>query len=84
MALAPFALNLIMGLVKWFGAEKMETPGKRFLLAIFAIIGVAAANGLVGTPVQIDSVSSLANIALESLAAFIAAHGSYVLFWKSK
>lgn len=82
MALAPFVLNVVMGAMKWAGAQDMTTPGKRTLLAVFAIVGVAAANGLTGTPVQVDSISSLTQIALESFAAFVAAHGTYLLFWK--
>jgi hypothetical protein len=81
IAFTPFALNAVMGIVKWMGAKDMTTPGKRFLLAIFALVGVVAGNSLLGTPVQPDSITSILSILFESLAAFIAAHGSYTLFW---
>lgn len=81
MAAAPFMLNGVMAFAKYMSGS-MTTPGKRFLLAVFSIVGVIMANSLTGEPVQMDSITNLCQIALESLAAFIAAHGSYHLFWK--
>ncbi len=84
MVAAPFILNLVMGISKWLGASEMTTPGKRFLLALFAIMGVVISNALLGDAIQLDSITNLTQIALESAAAFIAAHGSYMLFWSRK
>ncbi len=83
MASAPFLLNLVMALSKW-SMGFMTTPGKRFLLALFALMGVIISNALTGNPIQIDSITNLTQILLESFAAFLAAHGSYTLFWNSR
>lgn len=82
MASAPFILNIVMGLSNLIGAKVMTTPGKRSLLALFSLIGVVSTNALTGNPIQLDSLSNITQILMESFAAFIAAHGSYHLFWK--
>ncbi len=76
----PFALNAIVGAAKYFNMAT-TTPGKRLVLGILALLGVLAGNALTGTPVQLDSISSDFSIIVESFLAFIAAHGSYNLFW---
>ena len=35
-----------------------------------------------GVPLDMSNIGNLVQIALTALAAFIAAHGSYTLFWK--
>lgn len=82
-AISPFALNGVMSISKWAVAQNWGTPGKRTILAILALLGVFAGNALNGTPIDAGSVSGLVTLVLESFAAFIAAHGSYTLFWKS-
>jgi len=83
MAATPFILNVAMSFSKWMmGKNTMTTPGKRFLLALFALAGVVISNDITGGPIQIDSITNLLQILFESFAAFIAAHGSYHLFWK--
>lgn len=79
--LSPFILNTIMGITKWTGGVQ-STGGKRFLLAVFSLIGVVAYGALMGQPVNMDSISSLLQTAIEALVAFLAAHGSYHLFWQ--
>lgn len=82
LAATPFILNGVMGVAKWLGALDWSTPGKRFGLAVLALVGVFAGNWLNGTPVDPNSISNLVTLALESFGAFVAAHGSYHLFWK--
>lgn len=79
-ALSPFILNAVMGIVKWTGGIQ-STGGKRFLLAVFSLLGVVAYSSLTGSPVDMNSVTSLAQTAVEALIAFLMAHGSYTLFW---
>jgi hypothetical protein len=81
VALSPFILNSVMGLAKWFG-NLQTTAGKRFVLALLSIFGVLAFSALNGTPVDTNSISSLVTVAMQALAAFLMAHGSYVLFWQ--
>lgn len=84
MASMPFIINSLMGLAKRYSlVGNMTTPGKRAVLAILAIVGVVAASFLNGTPIDAASLSGLTEVALMALAAFISAHGSYVLFWNS-
>ncbi len=84
IALTPFALNALMTFVKWAGADAMSKPWKRFLLAVFALAGVFAANVMNGTPIDVNQVSALWTMAVEAFIAFIAAHGSYTLFFAKK
>ena len=81
VALAPFILNAITSLAKWLGGVQ-TTAGKRFLRAVFSLIGVVALSALNGTPVDPNSITSLVTAAVEALSAFLMAHGSYTLFWK--
>lgn len=80
LALSPFALNAVMGIVKWLSAME-STAGKRFFLALFSLVGVIALNAMNGTPVDPNQVSSLLQTIMETFIAFIAAHGSYTLFF---
>jgi hypothetical protein len=64
--------------VKWL-TKTGTTGGKRFVLALVAILGAISFSALTGTPLNVDSVSSLVQVAFEALAAFLAAHGSYSL-----
>lgn len=82
LAITPFVLNGIMTFFKWLGAQDMSTPGKRLLLALFSIIGVLAGASLTGATPDMQTLSGLLQTALMALVAFLAAHGSYVLFWK--
>jgi hypothetical protein len=67
-----------MEFTKWLTSVS-TTGGKRFLLAILAILGAIGYSALNGTPLDVNSISSLLQIAFEALAAFLAAHGSYSL-----
>jgi hypothetical protein len=77
-AVSPFVINLVVQAPKYFTGFS-STAGKRFLLAIASIIGAIAFSALNGTPLDVNSVSSLVQTALESSVAFLAAHGSYSL-----
>jgi hypothetical protein len=80
--LSPFILNIVVGITKWTGGVQ-STGGKRFLLAVFSVIGVVAYDALMGQPVDMNSLTSLLQTAIEALVAFLAAHGSYHLFWQT-
>jgi hypothetical protein len=58
--------------VKWL-TNTGTTGGKRFVLALVAILGAISFSALTGTPLNVDSVSSLVQVAFEALAAFLAA-----------
>lgn len=81
VAVSPFVLNVVMS---WFKrlAGNLSTTGKRGFLAILALIGALAYNRLTGTPLQMDSITSLTSIVVEGFVGFLLAHGSYTLFWK--
>jgi hypothetical protein len=53
--------------------------GKRFLLAVVSLLGAISFSAQSGTPLDINLVSSILQIAFEAFAAFFAAHGSYSL-----
>jgi hypothetical protein len=56
-----------------------STTGKRFIFAIFSLIGVIAYS-VNGTPLDVNLISSIASMLLTTSAgAFLAAHGSYGL-----
>jgi hypothetical protein len=80
VALSPFILNAVMGVAKWAGGLQ-GTAGKRFLLAVLSLVGVVSFSALNGTPVDPNSISSLVQTILEAFVAFLAAHGSYHLFF---
>ncbi len=61
------------------GAPIETIVGKRFLLALVAILGAVSYSALNGTPLDVNSVTSLGQVAFEAVAAFLAAHGSYSL-----
>jgi hypothetical protein len=68
--------------VRWFTkyiTSISSTAGKRFLLAILALVGVISYSALNGTPLDVNSVSSIAQVLLTTAGAFLAAHGSYSL-----
>jgi hypothetical protein len=78
-AAGPFIINGAMQFTKWLTSVS-TTGGKRFLLAILAILGAIAYSALNGTPLDVNSLTSLGQVmAIEALAAFLAAHGSYSL-----
>ena len=78
-AAGPFIINGAMQFTKW-PTSVSTTGGKRFLLAILAILGAIAYSALNGTPLDANSLTSLGQVmAIEALAAFLAAHGSYSL-----
>jgi hypothetical protein len=77
-ALGPFIINGTVEFAKVLTGFS-STAGKRLLLAIAAILGAISFSALTGTPVNVESISSLVQIALEAFAAFLAAHGSYSL-----
>lgn len=77
-AVGPFLINGAVEFTKWL-TNTSSTGGKRFLLALVAILGAIAYSALNGTPLDINSVSSLGQVAFEAAAAFMAAHGSYSL-----
>jgi hypothetical protein len=75
---AALALNAVMELTKYITSVS-STGGKRFVLAILSIVGVVAYSALNGTPLDVNSVSSLSQTALESALLFFASHGTYSL-----
>jgi hypothetical protein len=77
-ALGPFALNAAMELTKYVTSVS-STGGKRFALGVLSLVGVIAYSALNGTPLDVNSVSSIAQVLLTSAGAFLAAHGSYSL-----
>jgi hypothetical protein len=58
--------------VKWL-TNTGTTGGNRFVLALVAILGAISFSALTGTPLNVDSVNSLVQVAFEALAAFLAA-----------
>lgn len=77
-ALGPFALNAVMEVTKYITSIS-STGGKRFVLALVSLVGVIAYSALNGTPLDVNSVSSIAQVLLTTAGAFLAAHGSYSL-----
>ena len=77
-ALGPFALNAAVELTKYITSIS-STGGKRFLLALVSLVGVIAYSALNGTPLDVNSISSIAQVLLTTAGAFLAAHGSYSL-----
>jgi hypothetical protein len=77
-AFGPFVLNALMELTKYITSVS-STGGKRFALAILSIVGVISYSALNGTPLDVNSLSSIGQVLLTSIGAFLAAHGSYSL-----
>jgi hypothetical protein len=75
-AAGPFIIN---GAMEFTKTSVSTTGGKRFLLALIAILGATAYSALNGTPLDVNSVTSLGQVTFEAIAAFLAAHGSYSL-----
>jgi hypothetical protein len=69
----------IFGFTAEEAVERSPTGGKRFLLVLVSIAGVISYSALSGTRLNVDSISSLSQIGLDSVLAFFAAHGSYSL-----
>jgi hypothetical protein len=67
-----------MELTKWLTSVS-STRGKRFALALLSLAGVIAYSAFNGTPLDVNSVSSIAQVLLTTAGAFLAAHGSYSL-----
>jgi hypothetical protein len=83
LAISPFVLNIIVGIVKWLSPLE-TTTSKRVILALFSLAGVIATSAMTGTPVDPNMVSSIVHVLVEAFVAFVLAHGSYTLFWKSE
>lgn len=77
-AASPFIINLAVEFTKYLTGFS-STAGKRSLLAIVSIVGAISFSALNGTPLDVNSVSSLMQTAMESVVAFLAAHGSYTI-----
>ena len=74
-AIGSFILNGAMEFTKYL-TSVTSTGGKRFLLAPLALVGVIAYSALNGTPLDVNLVSSIAQVLLTTAGAFLAAHGS--------
>ncbi|MDR6305910.1 hypothetical protein GGQ85_003636 [Nitrobacter vulgaris] len=83
LALSPFALNMVMGVVKWLSPLE-TTASKRVVLALFSLAGVIATSAMTGAPVDPNLVSNILTVLVEAFVAFVLAHGSYTLFWKAE
>lgn len=83
LAISPFVLNIIMGVVKWLSPLE-TTASKRVVLALFSLAGVIATSAMTGAPVDPNLVSNILMTLVEAFVAFVLAHGSYTLFWKAK
>jgi hypothetical protein len=75
-AISPFIMNGAVEFTKFLTGFN-STAGKRFLLAIVAFLGAMSFSALNGTPLDMNSVSSILQTAFEAFFAFFAAHGSY-------
>jgi hypothetical protein len=80
LALSPFVLNAVIGIVKWLSPLE-TTTSKRVVLALFSLAGVIATSAMTGTPVGPNIASSNLQVVIETFIAFVLAHGSYTLFW---
>jgi len=83
LAISPFVLNVIMGVVKWLSPLE-TTASKRVVLTLFSLAGVIAASAMTGSPVDPNLVSNILMTLVEAFVAFVLAHGSYILFWKAE
>jgi len=72
-AVLPFIINGAVEFTKWL-TNTSTTGGKRFLLALVAILGAISFSALTGAPLNVDSITSLVQIGFEAVAAFLAAH----------
>jgi hypothetical protein len=77
-ALGPFVLNAAVQFTKYLTGIS-STGGKRFALAVLSLVGVISYSALNGTPLDVNSLSSIGAVLLTSVGAFLAAHGSYTL-----
>ncbi|MCB1392891.1 hypothetical protein [Nitrobacter sp.] len=82
LALSPFALNMVMGVVKWLSPLE-TTASKRVILALFSLAGAIATSAMSGEPLDPNMITSIVQVVVEAFVAFVLAHGSYTLFWKS-
>lgn len=72
-----FTANLVMSVVKYLADRSITRGGLRFILAVFAIVGVISTSAVTGQPIDFDSLSSLGRLAIEAAATGIFAHFSY-------
>jgi hypothetical protein len=82
LAIMPFVLNMIMGAVKWLSPME-STASKRVVLALFSLAGIIAGSAMTGTRVDPNQISNILQVLIETFVAFLLAHGSYTLFWKT-
>jgi hypothetical protein len=83
LAPSPFALNMVMSVVKWLSPLE-TTASKRVVLALFSPAGVISTSAMTGAPVDPNPVSNILMTLAEAFVAFVLAHGSYTLFWKAE
>lgn len=69
--------NLLMSLLKALSAKAQSKGFLRAILAVLSLAGVIAANALNGNPVDLDSVTYLLTIIIESFAVGLGSHLSY-------
>jgi hypothetical protein len=61
----------------------MNTASKRVVLALFSLAGSIATSATTWTPVDLNMITSILQVFIETFVAFLSAHGGYTLFWKS-
>ena len=64
----------------WFANGASARPFLRFTLVLFSLIGIASTSIITGEPINADSVTSIAKIALETA---VSAYGSHWLYCDS-
>jgi hypothetical protein len=82
LAISPFVLNIVLGIVKWLSPLE-TTASKRVVLALLSLAGVIATSAMTSTPVDPNMISSITQVLIEAFVAFVLAHGSSTLFWKT-
>jgi hypothetical protein len=78
-----FVLNIVMGVVKWLSPLE-STASKRVILALLSLAGAIATSAMTGAPIDLNMITSIVQVIVEAFVAFVLAHGSYTLFWKSE
>ena len=81
--ISPFLLNGIMQAFK-YAAGSLSTTSKRVILAGLALVGALSYSELFGTPVDMDSISSIWGILLDSAVTFLLSHATYTLFFNKQ
>lgn len=69
--------NLIMTGVKYLSVVKNTNAWLRGILVVLSALGVLAASALNGTPIDMNSLSSLGTLLLETLVVAFGSHFSY-------